>query len=498
MVDDDANMRIICGVHLRNAGYEPVVVDGVSAARVALAKAGSAAFDAVLTDYRMPEEDGLDLLRHARETDATLSVVIMTAEGEKQLVMSSLRQGAQNFIEKPLSGRVMLEAVQAAVETTRRGRLLEADARSARAIGRSQQFLLGRETALHTDRMRIRYFPHERAGGDFVASFPLSEGGVVVLVSDVSGHDLAAAYHSAYLQGMARGLLQSGVPLAEVFGRINRMLLAEWNSGDRVQLSLACCAVCVNWSRGSLSLLNCGLPHPVRSDREGWPLREPREGAAPLGWFDELPPIVEHPLEAGLLQFWSDGLEDLAERLGVAPLALAYRLNHDPEAARLAGMSTDDVVVGWVNLDGGGVEPTSHPLISQRLDAAALPEIDQLILSYEKSLRLALPRVAEDRLVDVLLCLRESLLNALVHGCAGRPDREVTVAVRHDSARDRVCIRVSDTGDGHAFDLDGHEQAAAEQMLTEHRGLILLKNLSESLTLDASGRRVTIEIPLSP
>ncbi len=76
--------------------------------------------DMVITDYAMPGMNGMDLLRSIREKDRYLPVIMMTAYGEKDLVIDAMRNHCDSFIEKPFTlddlmneiDRAMLKAVE--------------------------------------------------------------------------------------------------------------------------------------------------------------------------------------------------------------------------------------------------------------------------------------------------------------------------------------------------------------------------------------------------
>ena len=97
VVDDEPSMRQMLSIALRREGYQVSTAEDGEAALAALA-AGQ--LDLLITDVRMPEMSGVDLLREAKRLDPGLSVVMMTAYGSKETVLEALRLGATDYVEK--------------------------------------------------------------------------------------------------------------------------------------------------------------------------------------------------------------------------------------------------------------------------------------------------------------------------------------------------------------------------------------------------------------
>lgn len=112
VVDDSATMRqLICLTLRRVKGCQVVeAADGVEAA--AMLRSGS--FDLVITDIKMPDMDGLALVKHIRQdlklTD--LPVVIITTKGEDGDRDEGLRAGANAYLTKPLSGPMLFQLIE--------------------------------------------------------------------------------------------------------------------------------------------------------------------------------------------------------------------------------------------------------------------------------------------------------------------------------------------------------------------------------------------------
>lgn len=115
VVDDEPGMRRILEMNLRRDAH--LVVEAASAAE-AIELLKKEDFDVVLTDQKMPDGSGIDVLQAAQEDDPTTSVIFLTAVGTVELAVESMRQGAFDFLAKPFAPDVVRAAVQRASEHT--------------------------------------------------------------------------------------------------------------------------------------------------------------------------------------------------------------------------------------------------------------------------------------------------------------------------------------------------------------------------------------------
>ena len=100
IVEDDPEMLALVGEHLGGEGYAVV---GVGRVAEAIAALRSGEFDAVLTDLRLPDADGMDVLRAAREDRRDLPVILFTAFGSIETAIQAIRQGAYDYVTKPFA-----------------------------------------------------------------------------------------------------------------------------------------------------------------------------------------------------------------------------------------------------------------------------------------------------------------------------------------------------------------------------------------------------------
>ena len=127
IVDDEPNMRRILASNLRQDRHELAEAGGVEDAKRSLAAND---YDVVFTDQKMPDGEGLEVLAAARESDPTVSVVMLTAVATIELAVESMRQGAFDFLTKPFQPDVIRATARRACEHTflRRENVLLKDA----------------------------------------------------------------------------------------------------------------------------------------------------------------------------------------------------------------------------------------------------------------------------------------------------------------------------------------------------------------------------------
>jgi DNA-binding NtrC family response regulator len=101
IADDDAVQRRLLDNMLQKCGYETIVVDSGDAAIAALMTADAPAIDAVVLDLVMPGLDGMGVLIKIREAGLNIPVIVQTAHGGIDNVVSAMRAGAQDFVVKP-------------------------------------------------------------------------------------------------------------------------------------------------------------------------------------------------------------------------------------------------------------------------------------------------------------------------------------------------------------------------------------------------------------
>lgn len=507
IVDDDNITRKILTKALERSGYLTCSAANADEGEVLVTKYGPRNFACAVVDYRMPGRNGIEFLTWLRSQDETLSAIMLTAEGDKQLVAKILREGAVDYLDKPVEIPDFKQSVANALTVTReRRRLVDTDS-AAEAIGAAQIQMLGIENFTNTQGIRFCYRPMHQASGDFVGVFNGQNGNLRIIAGDVSGHDLRAAYFSTFSQGVLRGMMNFNASDQEIFSFFNQFLTREWNSkaDSGNPTSIALCGLEIEQTSRTIRLINSGFPIPCLIDREG-NVSKLGIGSCPLGWFDEENfevEIIQAP-EGSFLYLWSDGLEDYAEHQGISVFAMAHRLLYplDPQDQqdKLKDAIDDIMVVKLeVNPQDGKVSGNAGfiPLLHKKFAGDEAHLIDKSQHWIESSLKYAVPDIGPDRLYDLILCTREALLNAMVHGCGEQKDQYCDLTATYSPSQKLVRIRVSDRGDGHDDPFLTSRSVSDDpddlDPLERHTGFILMRELPDNISTERGGAVVTMD-----
>ena len=116
LVEDKESLRRVLRLTLESAGYSVAEAEDARAAAQEIARAP---FRLVLTDLRMPHGSGLDVLRAAKSADPDVPVVLMTAYGSIDEAVQAMKDGAHDFLQKPVDSNHLLLLVERALEQAR-------------------------------------------------------------------------------------------------------------------------------------------------------------------------------------------------------------------------------------------------------------------------------------------------------------------------------------------------------------------------------------------
>ncbi|MHC4253001.1 MAG: sigma-54-dependent transcriptional regulator, partial [Planctomycetota bacterium] len=152
IADDHESTRETVGEIVKGAGHEPVTVNNGNEALLALDEQD---IDIVITDYRMPEKDGLDVLDRIRRDYQGVPVIVITAHGSEDVAVSAMKRGATDYLRKPLDITRLRAVIEGAsnlrglhIENLGLHRELDAKRALGEIIGRSPQILAMKEQIL--------------------------------------------------------------------------------------------------------------------------------------------------------------------------------------------------------------------------------------------------------------------------------------------------------------------------------------------------------------
>ncbi len=116
IVDDEKNYPLILSAVLEEEGFETLTANG---GEDALRLLDHSDVDLVLTDMKMPQMDGIELLQRIRARNPDIPVVMMTAHGTVERAVEAMQKGAHNFILKPFENSSLVLYVNRALEMHR-------------------------------------------------------------------------------------------------------------------------------------------------------------------------------------------------------------------------------------------------------------------------------------------------------------------------------------------------------------------------------------------
>ena len=185
ILDDEENLRTAAVKLLAKEGHR---VSTFASSREALEKLARDGADLLLTDLMLPDLDGLEVLKRAKEIHPTVEVIVLTAYGSVDRAVESMRLGAYDFIEKPLDRVALLKAIGKALE---RQRLAIENRRLREQLGQlgTEEALVGTSPAM----LAVKRLVRQIAGTDVSVLIQGETGTGKEVVADIL-HALSARH----------------------------------------------------------------------------------------------------------------------------------------------------------------------------------------------------------------------------------------------------------------------------------------------------------------
>jgi len=194
-VEDEEDILELITYNLAKEGY---VVKGFTTAEEALQKSREKAPDAFLLDLMLPGMDGLDFCKEVRQlpNNKNVPIIILTAKGEESNIVTGLELGADDYIVKPFSPRILIARLRAVL---RRGKSKTVEEHRIIKIhnleinpGRYEVFIDGVQKTLTTSEFKALQFLASRPGWVFTryqiveavhgSNYPVTDRSVDVLI----------------------------------------------------------------------------------------------------------------------------------------------------------------------------------------------------------------------------------------------------------------------------------------------------------------------------
>ena len=145
VIDDDSAVRESLAFLLGTAEIAVKTYDSAMTFLAALPNIGDGC---IVTDVRMPEISGLELLQRLHEKEVQLPVIVITGHGDVPLAVEAMKLGAVDFLEKPFDEEVLLSSIKSAFKRRKAsgeqdGKVAEVQARLDSLSPRERQVLDG-------------------------------------------------------------------------------------------------------------------------------------------------------------------------------------------------------------------------------------------------------------------------------------------------------------------------------------------------------------------
>ncbi|RMH78189.1 MAG: fused response regulator/phosphatase [Calditrichaeota bacterium] len=308
IVEDDRNSMRLLQHYLEKWGHQVVcATNGVEAVN----RLQQENFPLIITDWIMPEMDGLELVRwvrHHGQKEYTY-IIMLTSRTEKEAVVEGMEAGADDFLAKPFNSEELRARIRAGERVVRLERTLmeqnqalqlanERMKRDLEYAALIQKSLLPEHLPpLPSVTVAYRFLPCEELAGDILDVFQLEPDLLGMYVLDVSGHGVAAALLSVTLHRLLSPVLDQlslvrrrvgedgeiqTVSPAEVVAQLNRRFQIEESHEQYFSMIYGLLHI----KEGAFTYVSAGHPGMVHLSSRGT-CRLIKSPALPIGFFPD-------------------------------------------------------------------------------------------------------------------------------------------------------------------------------------------------------------------
>ncbi|MGI9302099.1 MAG: sigma-54-dependent transcriptional regulator [Gammaproteobacteria bacterium] len=159
IVDDEPDIRELLEITLSRMKLKTQAAANVAEAKSLLAEAD---FDLCLTDLRLPDGDGIELVEHIQQNHADLPVAVITAYGSMDIAIKALKAGAFDFVSKPIDLPILRDLVNSALKVARDN--AKAVEEEGKLLGDSPAMMTLKETIGKLARSQAPVYIHGESG----------------------------------------------------------------------------------------------------------------------------------------------------------------------------------------------------------------------------------------------------------------------------------------------------------------------------------------------
>lgn len=395
IVDDEEMMISSLGALLRlETNYE---VRGYTSPTKALAELRQRPVDLVISDFLMPELNGIEFLHEIKKLFPDVPRILLTGYADKESAIKSVNElGIFQYVEKPWDNATLLLVIRNGLNhrsLTRelRVKLKELDNVLAQSnsleldnTAYQEELHLARQAQLEmlpgccpmipNVSISARYLPAREVGGDYYDVARSADGRSVIMVADVSGHGIQAALGTMMLKGLFHEVTPQCDSPAGLLSALNDRLVQYLPT-----MMYVTATVCfVNVDATVVHLANAGGSYPIFIDRNNCIERVMLNGT-PLGLFGsgtfKIDPTREHFLKDDMtMLLHTDGLLDLENELG-ARLEWSGLCQALKEAPRQSPHSLLDALEEKLTaFRGGATQPDDINIVAMHKGEPSLKE----------------------------------------------------------------------------------------------------------------------------
>lgn len=289
--ESDANLLVSL---LRRGGYDPQFQRVVNAAGLTKAL-DEQKWDVILADHRLPEFNSIEALGMVRALDPDVPFIIVSGVIGDEVAVAAMKAGAQDYLMKSNLSRLVVAVAR---------ELQDAEDRRARQaaervlLAQAEEFRIARDVqrrlfpaaspAVAGCDLAGASCPAAATGGDYYDFIADPQGGLSIVIGDVTGHGLGPALLMADARAYLRALVLSGRSLEEIVGQARKLLKADLGADRFITLLFAR----FDPAARTLEYINAGHPAGHVFAQDGRLKAELSSGAPALGidWQEE--PLV--------------------------------------------------------------------------------------------------------------------------------------------------------------------------------------------------------------